>query len=216
MNSEKKALSLSELQKDVLKGIFTIGAGHVASALTEFLEQEIFMEVPEIKLIHLNELSDEIDLSHDRLMAICSMVNDENLSYTVLVFFEQEMVSEVLNLKSPSEDDIAELMEFSTVFMDLINEMGSIILIKLVEIIDSFLKVTPIIPGIPNLRIGTLDSLTSEELGDFNESTRILFINSNLHSTKEKNALKAEILFIPHPDTFDDIIDSLFSSNHNK
>ena len=134
MASEKKILSLSLLQQDALRETFNIGAGHVASALTEFLEKSIFMNVPEVKLIYLNELSKEIDLPSDKPIAICSNSISEDLSYNVLVLFDQEMVSEVLNIKAPSEEeDLAELMEFSTVFMDLINEMGSIILLKLMK-----------------------------------------------------------------------------------
>ena len=44
---------LSELQMDALKELGTMGAGHAASALTDFLNQTIYMKVPSVRVIAL-------------------------------------------------------------------------------------------------------------------------------------------------------------------
>lgn len=100
---------------------------------------------------------------------IFSASNTTEIVYTVLILFDKEIVTKILSQKSPETNDIEAVMEFSTLFMDVLKEVGSIILIKYILTLNNFLNLEGKLPSQPMLRIGKLDSLANNELTDFTD-----------------------------------------------
>ncbi len=205
---------LSDLQIDALRELGTMGAGHAASALSEFLEQEIFMKVPSVKITAVDTIP---ELLMNRFqphvqLAIASASNLTELFYSVLVLFDQDTVSEILDQKSPPDEDLETLMEFSTIFMSLIEEIGSIILLKYINTLNMFLSISLALPTQPTLRIGTLDSLKNFELNSFKKESTIIFIESDVYSKDDKH-IHVEIILIPHSETYDRFLGTLFTQH---
>jgi len=150
-SNEEKLEELSDLQKDVSKELGTMGAGQAASALTELLERPIFMKVPSVKMITIASVPNLLKtrFPSDSQIAISSASNITELFYTVLVLFDKDTVNEILSQKAPPDDDIEALMEFSTIFMSLLEEFGSIILIKYILSLNLFLSVNDTLPTQP-------------------------------------------------------------------
>ncbi|MFX0181572.1 MAG: chemotaxis protein CheC [Candidatus Hodarchaeota archaeon] len=210
-SDEESLEELSDLQKDTLKELGTMGAGHAASALTELLERPIFMKVPSVKMVTISSIPDLLKLRilSDQI-AISSANNITELFYTVLVLFDKETVNEILSQKAPPEDDIEVLMEFSTIFMSLLKEFASIILIKYILSLNLFLSVHDALPTQPKLRIGTLNSLMDYELKDFSKDSKVIFIDCDIYS-EDESSIKAECVLIPHSETFDRFFGALFT-----
>ncbi|MFX1283077.1 MAG: hypothetical protein ACFFB5_05445 [Promethearchaeota archaeon] len=204
---------LSDFQKEALKELGTMGAGQAASALTEFLEQPIVMKVPSVRMVSFESIPDLLKARFptDTQIAISSASNITDIFYTVLVLFDKETVTEILSQKSPPADNIEALMEFSTVFMDLIREIGSIILIKYILTLNTFLCINATIPSQPKLRIGNLDSLQQYELNGLAKKSNVIFIECDLSS--ERSRVKAECILIPHNVTYDRFFNILLTQN---
>lgn len=211
-SSKKSSDELSDLQKDALKEVGTMGAGHAASALSEFLERPIFMKVPSVRMVPIESIPDILKtrFPSDSRIAISSANNITEIFYSVLLLFDKETVTEILSQKSPPEDDIETLMEFSTMFMDMIREIGSIILIKYIFTLNLFLNVDYAIPSQPTLRIATFDSLFDYELKDFPRDSRVIFIECDVYSEDDSH-IKAECVLIPHSETRDRFFGRLFT-----
>ncbi len=205
---------LSDLQIDALRELGTMGAGHAASALSEFLEREIFMKVPSVEITAVETIPNLLmkKFQSDVKLAIASASNLTELYYSVIVLFDQDTVSEILNQKSPPEDDLEALMEFSTVFMSLIEEIASIILLKYINTLNMFLSISLGIPTQPTLRIGTLESLNKHELKQFDQRSTIIFIESDVYSEEAKH-INVEIILIPHSETYDRFLGTLFTQH---
>lgn len=206
--------NLSDLQKDALKELGTMGAGHAASALTEFLNQIIFMKVPSVQIIEVNTIPNVLKTRFraEAQLAISSASNTTELFYTVLVLFDKETVNEISDQKSPPPDDIEAIMEYSTLTMSLIKEIGSIILLKIVSTLNQFLNISGAFPigSIPELRIGNLDSLLLNELKEFQSSSKVIFIKCDIFS-EDKAQIRADCILIPHMETYDRFFGALFT-----
>ncbi len=204
--------NLSELQKDALKELGTMGAGHAASALTEFLNQTIYMEVPSVRVVTVKSIPEVLKerFHAEAQLAISSASNTTELFYTVLVLFDKETVSEILDQKSPPADDIEAIMEFTTLSMSLIKEIGSIILLKIIGTLNLFLSVSGAVPSIPELRIGDLDSLLQNELRDFQLESKVIFIKCDVFS-EDKAQIRADCILIPHTETFERFFGAIFT-----
>jgi chemotaxis protein CheC len=189
-----------------------MGAGHAASALTEFLNQTIYMKVPSVRVVKVESIPEVLKerFRAEVQLAISSASNTTELFYTVLVLFDKETVNEILNQKSPPADDIEAIMEFSTLSMSLIKEIGSIILLKIVGTLNQFLSVSGALPTIPKLRIGDLASLLQNELRDFQLESKVIFIKCDVYS-EDKAKIRADCILIPHMETFERFFGAIFT-----
>ncbi|MFX0124727.1 MAG: hypothetical protein ACFFAE_13945 [Candidatus Hodarchaeota archaeon] len=201
-NDNSKELSI--LQKDALKELGKIVANQAAIALTEFLEQSISMTVKSFEMVRIESVPTLLrdHFFSDTQIAIFSASNITDITYTVLILFDKEIVSKILSQKSPPTDDIEALMEFSTMFMDMLREIGSIILIKYILTLNNFLNLQGALPSQPMLRIGKLESLKNYELNEFKNGSKVLMIECDISSDGE-NHLKTEIILIPHQETYE-------------
>ena len=211
-SSKKGNDQLSDLQKDAVRELCTMGAGHAASALTEFLEQPIFMQVPLVKMISIDSIPELLKtrFPSSKRIAISSAENTSEIFYTVLVLFDKDMVTEILDRESPPEDDIEAVMIFSKMFMDMIREIGSIILIKFIITCNMFLNLTEAFPSQPNLRIGTLDTLEEYELEGFLGESKVIFVECDIYS-EDESQIKAKCILIPHRETIDRFFGTIFT-----
>ncbi|UCG03477.1 MAG: hypothetical protein JSW11_05675 [Candidatus Heimdallarchaeota archaeon] len=197
---------LSVLQKDALKELGKIGADQAAKALTEFLEQSIYMKATSLEMGNIESVPTLLRNQYhsNTQIAIFSASNTTEIAYTVVILFDKEIVTKILSQKSPPTDDIEAVMEFSTMFMDMLREIGSIILIKYILTLNEILNLNGALPSQPILRIGKLDSLLNYELNTFKKESDVLIIECDIQLEAEfyYNYLKTYLILIPHHETY--------------
>jgi chemotaxis protein CheY-P-specific phosphatase CheC len=210
-----KELSID--QRKALKKLGQIGADQAAQALTDFLEQSIFMKATSFEIAKIESVPSFLQnqFPSDAQIAIFSASNTTEIAYTVLILFDKEIVTRILSQKSPEPNDIEAVMEFSTMFMDVLKEVGSIILIKYILTLNNFLNLKAMLPSQPMLRIGNLDSLTNNELQDFKEEFDVLILGCDIHLKEEFyfNYLKTDIVLIPHQETYFHFFNTIFQEH---
>ncbi|MFW9903221.1 MAG: hypothetical protein ACFFFH_02730 [Candidatus Thorarchaeota archaeon] len=210
---------LSIIQKEALKKLGQIGADQAAQALTGFLEQSIFMKATSFEIAKIELIPSLLQnkFPSDTQIAIFSASNTKEIAYTVLILFDKEIVTKILSQKSPESNDIEAVMEFSTLFMDVLKEVGSIILIKYIITLNNFMNLESMLPSQPLLRIGKLDSLAKNELIDFKKGLHVLILGCDIHLKEEFyfNYLKTDIILIPHQESYLDFFNTIFQE-HNQ
>ena len=214
-NQSLKEMSIG--QKDALKKLGKIAADLAAKALTEFLDKSIFMKATSFELVKIESIPNLLQkkLPPDAQIAIFSASNTTDIAYTVLILFDKEIVTRILSQKSPEANDIEAVMEFSTLFMDVLKEVGSIILIKYILTLNDFLNLEGMLPSQPTLRIGKLDSLADNELVDFKKDFDVLHIKCEIQLEEEFyfNYLNTDIILIPHQETYFRFFEAIFEEH---
>jgi len=210
---ENKYENLSEFQLDGLQEVGNIGAGHAAIALTQFLNRSTYMSVPKVALDNIQSINKFVKMPFDEELIIVSANTVSDLIYTLLLFIDKKSVFEIIDLmaKRPEADSKSDNLKLPSLYLSLIKETGSILLLKYVEALNYFLKVNSF-PSPPKIRVGTLGSLAKFELGDISqELSNILFIECDIF-TSERN-ISVDLAIVPHYGTFDKFMDKLFSDN---
>jgi chemotaxis protein CheC len=209
---EYKYEKLTEFHLDGLQEVGNIGAGHAAIALTQFLNRSTYMSIPRVAVDTIHNVNKFVKMPFDQELVIVSASTVSDLLYTVLVFIDKESVEQIIDLmaKKPNAESKTEGLKLSPLYLSLIKETGSILLLKYVEALNYFLKVSSF-PSPPKIRIGSLRSLAEFELNNISqELSKILFIECDIF-TSERN-ISVDLAVVPHHGTFEKFMDKLFSS----
>jgi len=213
MHEEEKYIfeKLSDFHLDALQEVGNIGAGQAATALTQFLNRSTYMSIPNVALDNVKSIHTLVKMPSDQELAIISLRTVSDLKYALLVFFDKLSVAKIINLMTTSAPDLVQmnLSELSPLYLSLIKETGSILLLKYLEALNYFLKANSF-PSPPQLRIGTIDSLDEYELKEVNQDpSTVLVVECDIF-TSERN-IAVDLAIVPQSDTFDSFMKSLFS-----
>ncbi|MFX0051805.1 MAG: chemotaxis protein CheC [Candidatus Hodarchaeota archaeon] len=210
MRSDFDIKKLSEFHLDALQEVGNIGAGHAAIALTQFLNRSTYMSIPNVALDHIQKIPRFVKMPLNQELAIISSQTTSDLLYTLIVFFDKESIQKIIDLMTKTPDfETESIGNLSPLFLSLIKETGSILLLKYVEALNYFLKANSF-PSPPKLRIGPVASLAEYELNDISQDvTSVLFIECDVY-TSERN-IAVDLAIVPHHETFNKFMSSLFS-----
>ena len=213
-NKEKyKFEKLSDFHLDALQEVGNIGAGQAATALTQFLNRSTYMSIPNVALDSVKSIHTLVKMPTDQELAIISLKTVSDLKYSLIVFFDKLSVAKIINLMTTSAPDLVQtkLSELSPLYLSLIKETGSILLLKYLEALNYFLKANSF-PSPPKLRIGSIDSLDAHELKEIDQDpSTVLVVECDIF-TSERN-IAVDLANVPQSDTFDDFMRSLFSED---
>ncbi|MHA1227202.1 MAG: chemotaxis protein CheC [Candidatus Hodarchaeales archaeon] len=205
----KNVNELSEFHLDALQEVGNIGAGSAAVALTNFLNRSTYMNIPNVAVDNIETITRLVKMPINEDVAIISSNTSGKLLYTVLVFFDKLSVQKIIDLMTEvKQENEKELKNLSPLFKSLIKEVGSILALKYIEALNSFLK-TDSFPSPPKLRIGTVNSIGENELKNVNVGeSSVLFIECDVF-TSEKT-ISVDLAIVPHQETLSEFMKLLF------
>ncbi len=188
---------ISEFHLDALQELGNIGAGHAAIALTDFLKKSTYMSIPEVEINDVNNLLDIVKFPKGNQMAIISLESIKDLYYSLFAFIDESSVQRIIDIMTTDvKSDSAEMINLSPLFMSLIKEVGSILLLKYVEALNDFLEVESY-PSPPVMRIGTLESITENEFKEMKiKNQKVLFIECDIFTNERK--IQVDMAIVPH------------------
>ncbi len=193
--------TLSDYQLDALREIGNIGAGNAAVALTEFLNRATYMSIPKVKVDKTNNLVNVVKMPKGKKIAIVSLDTIQDLRYGLFAFFNDDSVQRIIDLMTTDYDtgDPADIVEMSPLFLSLIKEIGSILLLKYVEALNKLLNAESY-PSPPAIRIGTVESIVDHEMKDL-EIKNVLLIQCDVFTSEKK--IQVDMAIIPYQESFD-------------
>jgi chemotaxis protein CheC len=156
--------ALTEVQRDALREVANIGAGHAATALSLMTGTKIMVSVPTITVAPLAELAPVIGSGNDPVAVIPMVMSGSMAGHTILAFplaTARRLAALMMQRDIPGANGLTEL-EASA-----LTEAGNILAGAYMTALSEFLRMT-LLPSPPSLTIGPARevlSMTAEQSG---------------------------------------------------
>lgn len=139
-------LNKKDLRYDILKELFNISVGKAASLLSEIVNRKILLNVPDIKIVNLDDnqfrLDDCLPEIIDGTLMVSSISFGEKLTGKANLIFPAEKMRTFINLcLNKEETDKYYEMNFSDVDFDIIKEIGNIVLNCIIGEVGDYLDI---------------------------------------------------------------------------
>ncbi len=147
-------LSLNELQKDALKEVGNIGAGHAATALSQLLNTKISLVQPRIDVVKFRDLASRVGHLNRSVAALHMYVRGEAPGQIVVLFDREQAVDFVNRF---IRRIIGDIKIFDSISETTLKELGNIVagsyLSAIVHLTNARLE-----PSVPTLSFGTIQA----------------------------------------------------------
>jgi chemotaxis protein CheC len=147
-------LTLSDLQRDALKEVGNIGAGHAATALSQLLNTTVKLAEPTIDVLKFRDLSNRIG-HPDRSVAALHMYIRGEAPGQMVVLFDRDQAQEFVNRFI--KRIIGDIQIFDSIIDSTLKELGNIIAGSYLTALISLTGIN-LLPSVPTLSYGTIQA----------------------------------------------------------
>lgn len=196
-------MEITELQLDALQEIGNIGAGHAATALSDFLKRRIDMSVPKVWVVSFKEIATIIGQLDLPQATVYIKVLGEAPGKTVFFFPLNSAEAIVQNLLGSQEK-----VDFLTDEMaqSVLKEVGNVMVSSFLVALTRFSGILfwPSVPALAVDMLGaSLDAIFLEE-GSLDDV--VLFIDTQLSGTP---TIEGKFLFLPSGGTMEKLFGAI-------
>ncbi len=202
-----KSYNFSEQELEAFKELGNVGAGHAAIALTKFLSKEVDMSVPFIRTGSVTDILKILNMDSNEIVGYeISDVNNP-IKYRLSVIFKKAVMIDLLqSLTQTSKEDIKSEADLTEMQKSLIQESGSIIILRYIAALNKMLKVDSMPDVAPVLSIDTSE-VAMNSVGYGNEVDLVL-IQLDLFTDEQK--FECQLFIQPHVDSIDEYRKAFF------
>ncbi len=186
---------LDALQIDALREVANIGAGHAATALSQMTSRRIGVNVPEIRIVRLEDVPELVGDAERPVAAVLMQTLGDAPGRTVQIFpaSSASRIAAILlgrdNVKFPEG--------FGELEQSVLKEVANILVGAYLSALSDFLGMV-LIMSVPALAIdqaGAILSATYLNFGD--EADYVLCIDTQLTLSEQAEPMRAHFLLIP-------------------
>lgn len=200
--------SLSPLERDALREVANIGAGHAATALSQMTGGRIMISVPEVILVSLDQLPSVVGSRESPMAVVLTRVMGD-FTGTTVVAWHQPAAHALCGLllhrpPPPSQSSAFEPMEQST-----LKETGNILCSAYLNALSDFLGMM-LLPSVPELLTGSAaEVLSPPTLRAGSPQNPVFCVETALWIEGSEQSYTAEFLLLPDPAALDVIFDAI-------
>ena len=192
----------SESDMDAFKEMGNIGAGHAAIALTSLLSKEVDMSAPFVRVGSPEYLISEINLDKDEIVGHEILEIKDTIRYKLGIVFRKSVILNLLeSFSSTSRDNLSSPEDLSDMQASLIQEIGSVIILRYIAALNKMLKIETIPNEAPKFKVMTALESVSDLGFEGQSSNSIILIQLDLF-TDEKE-FNCHIFVQPHHESLD-------------
>ena len=183
-------MNLTDLQKDALKEVGNIGAGHAATALSQLLNAKINLSEPRIDVIKFRDLATRVGHENRTVAALHMYVRGEAPGQMVVLFDREQaldFVSQFLHRV------IGDIQIFDSIADSTLKELGNIIAGSYLTAIIQLTGVN-LLPSVPTLSYGTIQAAFRTLMSILADQDVFLIESSFLDKDKE---VAGQFIMIP-------------------
>jgi len=198
---ENSHFEFSEMQYDLLKELFNLGIGSAASSLSELVNQEVILSVPDIIFETPEELANR--LGHDQnIFSVSQAMEGPFDMHSMLIFNPEDsfdVVKQMLD-KHLSDETLTELQS------EALTEIGNIVLNSCISVIAEALGESFKIQ-LPIFR----DTKTSELLDNSipERGSKEVLISILVKMELKKSLINGHLVFVLNTDSMEDLYKTL-------
>lgn len=149
-----QSLKLNDLQKDALKEVGNIGAGHAATALSQLLNTKINLSEPRIDVIKFRDLATRVGHQNQMVAALHMYIRGEAPGQIVVLFDREQAIDFVGTFLKRV---IGDIQVFDSIADSTLKEIGNIIAGSYLSAINN-LTGQNVLPSVPTLSYGTIQA----------------------------------------------------------
>ena len=200
-----REIKLDEIQKDALKEVANIGASHAATALSQMVNRDIQIGIPNVDVI---PLAKTIDCVKDYKIAVgvYLQISNEIPSYVLLLLPKRSAFSLADMLLGQESDESKTVL--SEMDGSALQEVANIIMCAFFDSLTAFLGI-PIVPGPPALAFDEPTAVLDYVLIQLGQvANQAVVFNVDLQEEKG-NSFNINMFLLPEPKSIDTILEKL-------
>jgi len=194
---------LRTVQLDAIKEIASIGACHAATALSEMIEKRVMVQVPNLRLCLLEEMSVLLGPPESPISGVLiSFKGDlEGRSVMALPYeYSRQLVDRLLHRERGTTQELGEL-EGSA-----LKEAGNILVCSYMNALGDFLGMT-VIPSPPELAVDMAGAVLLASLFEYGKSQEpLIVIENELRFIEADEVLLGYLILSPEPGSLQTIL----------
>lgn len=177
---------------DVLKEIGSIGTGYAATALSEFLDEEIKMTVPEVSVLEFNRALEQVGDPEEMVSAVLVEMSGELEGIMLFIFrmdFMNTIFSRVLGIETTDYSEITPMM------ISAMEEIGNIMISSYINALSRLtgMSIRLSVPSVTADMLGAILTVPMAQQGIY--SDKLMFINGNFILQNHK--VNSEMMMLP-------------------
>ena len=188
---------------DVLKEIGNIGAGNATTAIATLLNVKLNMEVPNVKLMPVQDLNTAIGSEEEEIVGIYLGVQND-IDGSLMFLLKMDAAHHLVNLLLGRSVDYKE--PFDEMDLSAMKEIGNIIAGSYLSALSAMtsLTISPTVPYISVDMAGAILSIPAIQFGQFGDNA--LLIETSFGG---ETMLQGYFILLPELDSYDKILASL-------
>lgn len=200
----KNPILLTDIQKDALKEMASIGVSHAATALSKMINKKVLIDVPKVNMFPIAKLADELGPSNELIVGIYFKVIGK-VSGKVLLSFKKEsalILADILMKKRIGETKILSEIEQSA-----LKELGAIATSVCLNALAELLGMT-LLPSIPHFTFDYSKSIVNSLFDEIGMSYEYLLVVDSVFK-ESNNKILGKFLLFPDEQAFEVIFKAL-------
>lgn len=195
-----------DMQLDVLKEIGNIGAGNAATALSNLLQRNIDMKVPDVNVLSFDDIADYVGGPEEVVISIFLRIEGDvpgNMFFILTQEGAKKLLQSILGITN--EDAFSE-MEISA-----LQEVGNILSGSYLSALADFTQLE-LQPSVPSLAIDMAIAIISYGLIESSKAGDYALVIDTMFSdisNSQKEEIKGQFFLLPDPDSFSRLFNAL-------
>jgi chemotaxis protein CheC len=188
------ARDLGPRQLDALREVANIGAGHAATALSQMVQQRIMVDIPEIKIVRLEDVGEMLGPPDEIVSAVMMQLLGDVTGRTIQIFPWRTAVQ--LTSKLLSRESSMNPEDFGELEQSALKEVSNILVGAYVNALSEFMGLM-LIMSPPALAIDTAQAVLTTSYLNFGEHHDYVFAVNTRLGMDSNTDLGAHFLLLP-------------------
>lgn len=201
-----KIQDLKDLQLDGIKEAANIGGGHAATALSQMLNKEVEVKVPEIEIFPIEKTSEILNLEGSVAVAALTKFFGDATGRNLVVLDDKDAKLLVGILLDKEISDYSEIDEMG---VSSLKEVANILCSSYLSAISEFLGLM-LLPSVPAIVWDDIRAIISSAYLEFTAGEEFVFcVKSIFHFKNTDSRLEAYLLLIPDSESLSNILKAM-------
>lgn len=198
--------TLSALERDALREVANIGAGHAATALSQMTGRTIMINVPEVEIRRLEEVAELVGPPDTVIAAILMHMMGDLTGRTMVLMpaGSARVLCDILLRRPTGTTEGFETMEHST-----LKETGNILSSAYLNALSDFMGMM-LLPSVPSLVVDLAGAVLTTTYLNFGHDRDFVFcVDTSFRVEGADEALHGQFLLLPDPPSLQAIFDAI-------
>lgn len=198
--------TLNDLERDALREVANIGAGHAATALSQMTSRTIMIDVPEVEIRRLEEVAELVGPPDTVIAAILMHMMGDLTGRTMVILpaDSARVLCDILLRRPVGTTATFEAMEHST-----LKETGNILSSAYLNALSDFMGMM-LLPSVPSLVVDLAGAVLTTTYLNFGHDRDFVFcVDTSFRVEGAHETLQGQFLLLPDPPSLQAIFDAI-------